>query len=150
MAEHRNVVSIHPYFKIHEGKEEQVKALLPAFIAKVEEEEAALYYDFTMNGDELFCREGYVGAEGALAHVENVGPELDQLFQLVEITRIEYMDRPLSWRSSRSPLENSTQPGGIIRVVSRVSCRGMEWILKMPPVGKSGSGFPRLERGPHR
>ena len=89
MAEHRDVVSIHPYFKIHEGKEDQVKALLPAFIAKVEEEEAALYYDFTMNGDELFCREGYVGAEGALAHVENVGPELDQLFQLVEITRIE-------------------------------------------------------------
>ena len=89
MAEHRNVVSIHPYFKIHEGKEDQVKALLPAFIAKVEEEEAALYYDFTMNGDELFCREGYLGAEGALAHLENVGPELDQLFQLVEITRIE-------------------------------------------------------------
>ena len=89
MAEHRDVVSIHPYFKIHEGKEDEVKALLPAFIAKVEEEEAALYYDFTLNGDELFCREGYVGAAGALAHVENVGPELDQLFQLVEITRIE-------------------------------------------------------------
>ena len=89
MADHSSVVSIHPYFKIHEGKEEEVKALLPAFVAKVEKEDAALYYNFTLNGDQLFCREGYTGAAGALAHVENVSGELDQLFELVEITRIE-------------------------------------------------------------
>ncbi len=89
MADQSNVVSIHPYFKIHEGKVEEVVALLPEFVAKVESEEAALYYNFTLHGDELFCREAYVGAAGALAHVENVGPELDRLFALVEITRIE-------------------------------------------------------------
>ncbi|HAT19645.1 MAG: hypothetical protein VCA40_08715 [Roseibacillus sp.] len=89
MADHSSVVSIHPYFKIHEGKLDEVKALLPEFVAKVEDEEAALYYNFTLNGDELFCREGYVGAAGALAHVENVGPELDLLFSLVEMTRME-------------------------------------------------------------
>ena len=89
MADHSNVVSIHPYFQIREGKEEVVKALLPEFVAKVEKEEAALYYDFTLHGNELFCREAYVGAAGALAHVENVGPELEKLFTLAEITRIE-------------------------------------------------------------
>ncbi|MBL49820.1 MAG: hypothetical protein CMP28_12840 [Roseibacillus sp.] len=89
MADSTSVVSIHPYFRIHEGRAEEVKALLPLFVAKVEKEEAALYYDFTMCGDELFCREAYLGAAGALAHVENVGPELEQLFELVEIIRIE-------------------------------------------------------------
>lgn len=89
MADHSNVVSIHPYFKIHEGKVEEVKALLPEFVAKVENEEGCLYYSFTMKGDELYCREGYVGAAGAIAHVENVGPELAKIFESVEITRIE-------------------------------------------------------------
>ena len=89
MADHSSVVSIHPYFRVHEGKVEEVKALLPEFVAKVALEDAALYYDFTLNGDQLFCREGYVWAAGALAHVENVSRELDQLFELVEITRIE-------------------------------------------------------------
>lgn len=89
MADQSNVVSIHPYFKIHEGKMDEVRALLPKFIAKVENEEAALYYNFTLHEDELFCREGYVGAAGALAHVENVGPELDRLFEMVDIIRVE-------------------------------------------------------------
>ena len=89
MADQSNVVSIHPYFKIHEGKVEEVKALLPEFVAKVENEEACQYYNFTMHGDELFCREGYVGAAGALAHIENVGPELDRMFGMADLVRIE-------------------------------------------------------------
>lgn len=89
MSDRSNVVSLHPYFRIHQGKTEEVKSLLGDFVKKVEEEEACLYYNFTMHGDELFCREGYVGAEGALAHVENVGPELEKLFALVDITRVE-------------------------------------------------------------
>jgi hypothetical protein len=32
-----------------------------------------LFYEFTVNGDEVFCREGYADAEGLLAHLENVG-----------------------------------------------------------------------------
>ncbi|MBJ06865.1 MAG: hypothetical protein CMO40_07095 [Verrucomicrobiaceae bacterium] len=89
MADHSKVVSIHPYFRIHEGKEEEVKELLPDFVSKVQKEEKALYYDFTLCGDELFCREAYLGAAGALAHLENVGPELEKLLTLVEISRIE-------------------------------------------------------------
>ena len=89
MADHSNVVSIHPYFKIHEGKLEEVKALLPEFVERVESEEACLYYNFTLNGDELFCREGYVGAAGALAHLENVGAQLEKMLTMVDLVRIE-------------------------------------------------------------
>src|SRR5207237_10562033 len=33
----------------------------------------SLFYEFTVNGEEVFCREGYTDAEGLLAHLENVG-----------------------------------------------------------------------------
>ena len=58
-------VSLHPYFKVHPGKLEEAKSLLPSFIEKTKTEERMLFYGFTLNGDEVFCREAYVGAEGA-------------------------------------------------------------------------------------
>ena len=71
-----NVVSIHPYFKVHPGKLAEFKAAMPAFVEKTKAEPLNLYYEFTSNGDEIFCREGYDGAEGVLAHLDNVGPLL--------------------------------------------------------------------------
>ena len=67
-----NFVSIHPYFKAHPGKLEEIKASFPQFIEKTRTEEKNLFYEFTINGDEVFCREGYLGAEGALAHLNPV------------------------------------------------------------------------------
>jgi len=40
------VVSIHPYFKVHEGKFDAFKALLPKLIAVTRSEEGCLWYDF--------------------------------------------------------------------------------------------------------
>ena len=57
-----NVVSIHPYFKAHPGKLAQFKAAMPAFVERTTGETQNLYYEFTSNGDEIFCREGYIGA----------------------------------------------------------------------------------------
>lgn len=55
------VVSIHPYFKIKPGKLEEAMGLLEQFITRTGAEDANLYYDFTIHGDVLFCREAYVG-----------------------------------------------------------------------------------------
>jgi quinol monooxygenase YgiN len=84
-----NVVSIHPYFKIHPGKLEAVKSSLPAFVEKTAAEEKNLYYEFTLNGDELFCREGYVGAEGVRAHLDNVGALLGEMLKIADLQRLE-------------------------------------------------------------
>lgn len=89
MSDSSDVVSLHPYFRIREGKGEAADALLPRFVEKVKDEDLCLYYEFTRNGDEVFCREGYHGAAGALAHLENVGPELTELLGLAELTRLE-------------------------------------------------------------
>ena len=61
-------VSIHPYFKAHPGKLDAVKGLLPTFVEKTASEAKVLHYEFTINGDEIFCRETYEDAEGTLAH----------------------------------------------------------------------------------
>ena len=50
-----------------------------------DKETACAYYTFAIsdvqeNGDQfLRCREGYVGADGVLAHLENVGDLLDEM-----------------------------------------------------------------------
>jgi quinol monooxygenase YgiN len=68
-----HAVSLHPYFKIREGNLDAFTATMPAFVEKTANEPACLYYDFTSDGDMAFCCEAYIGAEGVLAHLANVG-----------------------------------------------------------------------------
>ena len=42
-----------------------------------------------MNGDEIFCREGYADAEGVLTHLENVGSQLAEMLKMADLIRIE-------------------------------------------------------------
>jgi hypothetical protein len=99
-----NVVSIHPYFKVHPGKLDAVKALLPVFIRKTATEIKNLYYGFSINDDELFCREAYVGAEGLLAHLENVGPELREMLTMADVMRVEVHGPAPELEKLRGPL----------------------------------------------
>jgi len=89
MVTQDNCCTFVPYFKIHEGKLEQVKALCEQFIEKTRSEIKYLYYGFSFDGDQLHCREGYEDAEGVLAHLENVSSLLAEALKIVEITRLE-------------------------------------------------------------
>jgi hypothetical protein len=82
-------VSIHPYFKVHAGKLDAARALLPRFIAKTTTEPKCLWYEFTSCGDVVFCREGYADAEGTLAHLTNVGDLLGEMLQISDLIRLE-------------------------------------------------------------
>ena len=99
-----NAVSIHPYFKIHPGKLDAVKALLPAFILKTATEKQNLYYGFSLSGDILFCREAYVDADALLAHVENIGLELGQMLTLANVERVEVHGPAAELDKLRGPL----------------------------------------------
>ena len=99
-----NVVSIHPYFKVHAGKMDEFQASLRAFIEKTATEEKNLYYDFTMNGDEVFCREAYVGADGLLEHLANVGALLDPLMTLADLARVEVHGPAAELEKLKQPL----------------------------------------------
>jgi quinol monooxygenase YgiN len=84
-----NFVSLHPYFKVHPGKLEAFKAGLRGFVEKTKTEEKNLFYDFTINGDEALCREGYIDAEGLLAHLANVDALLKEALKIADLTRLE-------------------------------------------------------------
>jgi len=84
-----NFVSLHPYFKVHPGKLEAVKAGFPRFVEKTATEKDCLFYEFTVNGDEFFCREGYENAEGVLVHLDNIGALLEELLTMVDLIRFE-------------------------------------------------------------
>ena len=84
-----NFVSLHPYFKVHPGKLEIFTEAFPGFVARTTSEEKNLFYGFTVNGDEVFCREGYVDAEGLLAHLENVGALLGEALKIGDLIRLE-------------------------------------------------------------
>ncbi|MEI7929083.1 MAG: hypothetical protein WCH40_11085, partial [Verrucomicrobiales bacterium] len=48
------------------------------------------FYEFTVSGDEIFCREGYEGAAGVLYHLENVGAVLGEMLTISDLTRLEF------------------------------------------------------------
>src|SRR4051794_26723292 len=84
-----NFVSLHPYFKVRPGHLDTFKTGVPAFIDKTKTEPKNLFYDFTFNGDEVLCREGYVDADGLLAHLANVDALLKEALKIADLTRLE-------------------------------------------------------------
>ena len=99
-----NFVSLHPYFKAHPGKLEAIKAGFARFAEKTATEEKNLFYGFTVNGDEFFCREGYTDAEGVLAHLENVGALLQEMLTMSDLTRVEVHGPAAELKKLKEPL----------------------------------------------
>jgi quinol monooxygenase YgiN len=104
MSSISNFVTLHPYFKVHPGKLEAFKAGFPAFVEKTAKEDKNLFYEFTVNGDEVFCREGYADAEGLLAHLENVGALLAEALKIADLIRLEVHGPVSELEKLREPL----------------------------------------------
>ena len=84
-----SIVTIHPYFRPHEGQWDTFLSGLEGFVERTRSEPDCLYYDFTIGDGVVFCREGYRGAAGALAHLDNVGDLLQHALKLAELIRLE-------------------------------------------------------------
>jgi quinol monooxygenase YgiN len=84
-----NFVSLHPYFKVHEGKLEDFIAGFPVFVELTKTERKNLFYEFSVNGNEVFCREAYVDAQGLLTHLDNVGALLTHAMKTADLIRVE-------------------------------------------------------------
>jgi hypothetical protein len=97
-------VSLHPYFKAHPGKLETIKKSFAEFQRKTATEEKHLFYEFTVNGDEFFCREAYTDAEGLLRHIENIGELLKQTLTMADLVRIEVHGPPGELAKLKQPL----------------------------------------------
>ena len=106
MAQLSNFVTLHPYFKVHPGKVEAFKAGFQAFIEKTKREPKNLFYGFSVNGDEVFCREGYLDAEGLLAHLDNVGALLAEALKIADLVRLEVHGAAAELEKLKAPLAN--------------------------------------------
>ena len=82
-------VSIHPYFRVPAEREQEVMELCKQFVDRSSQEALCLYYGFSKAEEILHCREGYRGAAGALAHLENVGELLQTFLQICELIKLE-------------------------------------------------------------
>ena len=82
-------VSLHPYFKAHPGKLDVAKMMLSHFVEKTATEKENLFFGFSTNGDEIFCREAYESANGLLAHLDNVSALLTEMLKVADLTRVE-------------------------------------------------------------
>ncbi len=97
-------VSLHPYFKVPADKLAVLKAILPEFAAKTRNETGNLFYEFTINGDEVFCREGYVNAAALLEHLENVGAMLAATLKMADLIRLEVHGPAAQLQKLKEPL----------------------------------------------
>jgi len=104
MSTPANFVSLCPYFKVHPGKLEAAKAMLRRFVEKTASEKENLFYGFSINGDEIFCREGYESADGVLAHLDNVGELLAEMLTMADLIRLELHGPARELEKLRSPL----------------------------------------------
>jgi quinol monooxygenase YgiN len=89
MATTDTCCTVVPYFKVHDNRLEDFRALAEQCVEQTSVESGVLYYGFSFNGDQAHCREGYADAEGVLAHLENIGPLLEQILQVADLTRLE-------------------------------------------------------------
>ncbi len=93
-----------PYFKVHEGKLDEFKALCEGFMEQASQESAVLFYGFSFDGDQAHCREGYANAAGVLAHLENVGEAFQEALKIADITRLEVHGPESEIAQLRGPL----------------------------------------------
>lgn len=98
-------VSIHPYFKIHEGRVDDFKALIEQFIESTSPEEGCLYYDFSINGDVAYCREAYADADAVLVHLGNVGAHIEASTAFSDMFRLELHGPAAELDKLREPLK---------------------------------------------
>jgi quinol monooxygenase YgiN len=89
MATDDRCCTIIPYYTVHPGKMDAVKAMCEEFVEMTENEPACLYFGFSFDGDQVHCREGYTDADGALAHVVNVMPKLQEFLKIADLVRFE-------------------------------------------------------------
>ncbi len=104
MAAQDTCCTIVPYFKVTGGNMQVFKEVCEKLVEKSRSEAKCLYYGFSFDGDQAHCREGYVDADGLLAHLENVGPLLQEALQLAEISRLEVHGPESELKKLREPL----------------------------------------------
>ena len=78
--------------------------MLQDFVAKTAREDENLFYVFSINEDQVFCREAYESADGLLSHLDNVGALLEERLKMPDLTRVKVPGPPEELEKLKAPL----------------------------------------------
>ena len=78
--------------------------MLQDFVAKTASADENLFYVFSINEDQVFCREAYESADGLLAHLDNVGALLEEMLKMPDLTRVKAHGPPEELEKLKAPL----------------------------------------------
>ena len=77
-------VTILPEFTVPQGKMDEFKAGFTMFYSATKDGTMeCLYYGFAVAGDKVWCREGYMSADGVMQHLKDVKEPLDKALKVV-------------------------------------------------------------------
>jgi len=65
------------------------KAVAERMIAETGTEPGCIYYGFSYDGYQAFCREAYANADALLAHAGHVGPLLQEALTVSDLVKME-------------------------------------------------------------
>lgn len=106
MALEDTMCTIVPYFTVQDGQLDAFKALGEQMVEATKTEQDCLFYGFSFDGNRAFCREGYTGAEGVLAHLSNVDALLKQALAIAKLDIFEIHGPAAELDKLREPLES--------------------------------------------
>jgi quinol monooxygenase YgiN len=89
MATQDRIVSLHPYFRVADGKLDLFRKLCEQFMAATATEPDCVYYAFSFDGNDVHCREAYDDAAALLLHLDNVGTVFAEALKISELSRLE-------------------------------------------------------------
>jgi len=90
-GQYSTAVTMHPYFKIHDGKEDEFKANTARFYGPTAYETKMLSYSFgfTADGKRACINESYKNADGVVDHIEKVGEAFGKALEVADLERLE-------------------------------------------------------------
>lgn len=96
MSSGDTVVSVRPYFKIQDGKKEDVMKLLPLFYEQSKDEPGSVHYEFSFadDGVHFACIESYVNSQAVVDHLTNILDTFGKLLEVVDLLRLEIHATP--------------------------------------------------------
>ena len=96
--------TVDAYFNVNPGKKEAFDELVNRFVQDTKNESGIRYYGWSVNGEEVHCRQGYLNAEGFLEHAANVRHLCEEAMTISDCTRLAIHGPEAELEKLREPM----------------------------------------------
>lgn len=97
--------TVDAYFSVKAGKKESFDKLVDRFVQETKNESGIRYYGWSVNEEEVHCRQGYQNADGFLEHAGNVRHLFEEALTISECSRLAIHGPDEELKKLRGPME---------------------------------------------